>query len=208
MPLSLALLACLGAIDPAPGLARTTSWSRDLDCERVTSVTGSRRYPGEIAPPRPRDDVGSSTVVCRERLTRPGLREPRDEAILSELEVTTVGLAETAASLRPDLEDRTWLVEAYDASPPVAAKIAFASKNALMRRGLAVSDRAPILSAGDVDVLTRMSPDEAYPAACRRYFDTGSLGDADALLAVVRRDLRETTLHAGLCASGQWTWLR
>ena len=57
-------------------------------------------------------------------------------------------------------------------------------------------------------VITRMAPDQAYPTACRRWFDTGSLDDGDALLAVVTRDPRETDLHAGLCASGTWTWLR
>jgi hypothetical protein len=53
-----------------------------------------------------------------------------------------------------------------------------------------------------------MPPSEAYPTACRRYTDNGSLGAADVLLAVVLLDRQETALHAGLCAAGSWTWLR
>ena len=205
----LAFLPFLGVMDPAPGLTRTATRARNLECERLTAETASRRYPGEINAPRPRGDyVERTLVVCRERLLRPGVRPPRDEAILSSLEATTGELARTAASLRPDLHGSTWLVEAYYPSGPVAAKITFATKNALMGRGLQVSDRAPILGAGDVDVITRLPPDEAYPAACRRYFETGSLGPDDTLLAVVHRDPRATVLHTGLCTLGQWTWLR
>ena len=34
------------------------------------------------------------------------------------------------------------------------------------------------------------------------------LGAGDALLAGLLRDPRETALHAGVCAGGQWTWLQ
>jgi hypothetical protein len=71
-----------------------------------------------------------------------------------------------------------------------------------------VSDRVPLLSAEDVNVLTRMHPDAAYPAACQRYAATGALGPGEALLAIVRRDPRETVLHAGLCVDGGWAWLK
>jgi hypothetical protein len=195
--------------DPAPGLSRSQTSSRNLDCERVTAETASQEHPGRFAPSRPRGDfVERSVILCRERLTRPGLREPRDEAILSSLDAQATGLATAAESLRPDLREQTWLVEAYYPSAPVASKISFATKNALMTRGLGVSDRTPTLAAGDVEVVTRMPPDEAFPTACRRYYATGSLGERDALLAVGIRDPRETILHAGLCTRGQWTWLK
>jgi hypothetical protein len=195
--------------DPAPSMARSQTWSRNLECERVSAEAGSERYPGRIVASAPRGDfIERDAVICRERLTRPGLRAPRDEAILSTLEDEATDLTTAAQSRRPDLAGRTWLVEAFYPSAPVAAKVSFATKAALMRRGLRVSDRAPTLGAGDVDVITRMVPDEAYPAACRRYFATGSLREGDALLAVVSRDPRETILHAGLCDRGQWTWLK
>jgi hypothetical protein len=139
---------------------------------------------------------------------RPGLREPLDEAILTELEPISTDLATTAHSMRPELQERTWLVQAYYPSPVVATKISFATKNALVRRGLRVSDRAVTLAAADVAVLTRLPPDDAYPAACRRYFAAGSLREGEVLLAVISRDPRETILHAGLCTGGQWAWLK
>lgn len=203
------LLVLLVPSDPAPGLTHAKHRSRRLECERVSTETASARYPGQIVTPGSRDSyTDRSTVVCRERLMRPGLRTARDEAILSTLDAKVNELAITAGSLRPDLADQTWLVEAYYPSAPVSAKIAFATKNALVGRGLRVSDRAPTLAAGDIDVITRMSPSEAYPAACQRYLATGSLGEDDVLLAIVSRDPRETILHAGLCTRGQWSWLK
>jgi len=175
----------------------------------VTAEAGKQRRPGQIVTSSPRGDyIERSAVICTERLMRPGLRPVRDEAILSSLDTRSAEIAITAKSLRPDLQARTWLVEVYYPSAQVASKVSFATKNALMRQGLIVSDRAPTLAAGDVDVLTRMPPDEAYPMACHRYSATGSLREGDALLAVVSLDPRETILHAGLCTRGQWTWLR
>lgn len=207
--ISLALLPFVGQPDPAPGLLRDKSWSRNLECDRVGAETGSQRRPGQVITSGPRGDyVDRSAVICAERLMRPGLRSDRDEAILSTLDDRAAELAGLAEALRPDLAGRTWLVETYYPSGPVSAKISFAAKNALVGRGLRVSDRTPILGAGDVDVITRMPPQQAYPAACQRYHQTGSLGPDDALLAVVSRDPRETILHAGLCTQGQWRWLQ
>ena len=117
-------------------------------------------------------------------------------------------LARAVEALPGDIQDRTWLVETFYPTPEVADKIGFATKNALMTQGLSVSDRKPVLSAGDVDVLLRMSPDDAFIAACRRYADSGAIDGDDVLLAVAIRDLRETALHAGFCADGTWTWLQ
>lgn len=195
--------------DPAPGITRRKGWTDNLECERLDARTGSRRYPGEIKPPSSRGgDVESHTVVCEERLLRPGLRDPVDDALLSELEPMTAALAATAASRYPDLGASTWLVEVFVANPQVATKVSFATKNALMESGLAVSDRTPILGLDDLEVILRMPPEEAYPTACARWSATGSLGSDDALLAVVSLDPRETILHAGLCMAGRWTWLQ
>lgn len=206
---SLVLLPFLDPTDPAPGLTRRKSVSRSLDCRRVTTEEASTLYPGLIEPPKPRGEaVERDVVLCTQRLLPPGTRLARDEAVLSNLESSVVGFAEAAASLRPDLADRTWLVQAYYPDDTVAAKISFAAKNALMTENLVVSDRAPMLAAGDIDVITRMPTDERHPVACRRFAELGTLGPEHVLLSVVHRDDRATVLHAGLCDRGRWTWLR
>lgn len=197
------------AQDPAPGLFRSRDVARTYECERLDSEVATRRYPGDVPPVAPRGEFAvRDALVCNQRLLRPGLRDDRDEAVLSGLRPLVTELTASVGDLHRDLSARTWLVEVYYPSVPVSAKLSFATKNELVGQGLRVSDRTPTLSAGDLDVLTRMPPAEAYPAACRRYRDNGSLGADDVLLAVVSRDPRETTLHAGVCTDGGWAWLR
>lgn len=206
---SVATLPFVTQTDPAPGLTRSKAASRHMECERMTAEVASRRYPGVIVPPKPRGDyVERSVLVCSQRVLREGLRRPQDEAVLSTLASTASELASATEAVPASLASRTWLVEAFYPSAPVAAKLSFATKDALVQLGRSVSDRTPTLSAGDLDVITRLPPRESYPAACRRYFETGAMDDGDALLAIVNLDPRETALHAGLCASGAWTWVR
>ncbi len=194
---------------PAPGVLWSRDRSRAMDCVRVGAEEGSRSYPGQIAPTPPRGRMGTTdTVVCTERMLRRDLRSPQDEAVLTDLQATVSALASAARSQRPDLVGRTWLVEAHDPSTQVSAKLRFATQNALADNGLAVSDRTPVLAVGDVDVLTRLPPDQAYAVACERYGGNGSVTDDQVLMAIIRRDPRETSLHGGLCVDGQWTWLR
>ncbi|MCB9761284.1 MAG: hypothetical protein H6739_15690 [Alphaproteobacteria bacterium] len=203
------LLPYVLPVPPAPGLIRPKRELRNYTCERMSIQDGVRRYPGQVSPPEPRGDwYERSVVVCQERMLRLGLRDNLDDVILLSLEDRATELAGFASALGPALADHTWLVEVYYPSAPVSEKIDFATKNALMAEGLKVSDRAPRLGVGDVQVLTRMPPELAYPSACQRYYANGSLGEQDALLAVVHLDPRETALHAGLCAQGRWTWLR
>ena len=195
--------------DPSPSLTRSKEAARRYECEWVSPETAKRQFPGRVREAKPRGEfVERTIVVCTQPVLGPGVRHPRDAAILRHLEATTAELASAAASLRPDLADRTWLVEVFYPNAQVSPKIGFATKAALMDDGLQVSDRAPVLGASDVEVLTRMPPSVAYPAACTRYTDTGSLDSGHALLAVLVRDPRETILHAGVCADGQWMWLR
>ena len=196
-------------VDPAPGLYRTVERSRQLGCERASIAEGVAEFPGRVLPSGPRGDfVERGLVVCRERLLAPGVRSDRDEAVLIGLQTRALDIAAAAGSIRPDLQEQTWLVEVNDPSGPMVDKLAFAVKNALMEQGMAVSDRRPRLAIGDIEVLTRMEPGAAYPAACQRYQEVGSLRENDVLLAVVTRDIRDTALHAGLCVRGEWTWLR
>lgn len=195
--------------DPAPGLRRGRTSARSLVCETASIEEARELYPGQFPRVRGRGDAFNRRAeICRARLLRPGLRNNRDEAILEALDVRTQELATAAASLRPELAEHTWMVEAYYPSAPVSTKIAFATKNALMGQGLSVSDRTPLLGADDVNILSLMHPREAYPMACKRYHDTGGLQDGDALLAILTRDRRETNLHAGVCHDGRWMWLR
>ena len=195
--------------DPAPSMLRTKDASRNLECVRMDAQTASLSHPGDISPPGQRGDfMDRSVLLCTERLMRPGLRQPRDEAILSTLDARTREIAATARSLYPQLEGRTWMVDTHYPNTQVSSKITFSTKNALMGQGLSVTDRFPSLGAADIQILTRMPPDQAFPAACRRYHDAGIVGPEDALLTLIIRDQRETILHAGLCAQGHWAWLR
>jgi hypothetical protein len=205
----LVLTPLLILADPAPGAFRTRAATREMDCSWLGAEEGSTRYPGMIRPEAPRGDyIEQQTLLCREHLMRAGLRADRDEAILRTLEERATAAASIARKQRPDLEDRTWMVEVFYPSPQVSDKIAFATKNALVGQGIQVSDRTPGLSVDDIHVIVRLPPSEAYPVACRRYQQTGKLGEQDVLLAMVTRDLRETGLHTGLCVDGLWTWLR
>lgn len=195
--------------DPSPSLTRSKARAKRMECIPMDPNAVRAERPGLIRDAKPRGEyVDRHVMLCRERLMRPGLREARDEAILEQLEPLVAELATAAAALRPDLADRTWLVESFYPNEHMSPKIGFAGKTVLVREGLAVSDRTPVLSAGDLDVILRMPPKEAYPAACQRYRDSGTLREGDALLAIVHRDPRETSLHAAVCADGQWMWVR
>lgn len=203
------VLLFLGLFGPLPGPFRSKAEVRDLECERMSVDAAHRENPGAVQPVGPRGQRAQrEIVVCRERMLRTGIRTPEQEAVLTTLDDTASALAVAVASLRPELRDRTWLVEAHHTDPAVGTKIAFATKNALVAQGLSVSDRLPLLSAADVQVLVRMAPDDAWAGACRRWAETGGLRADDALLAVVLRDARAARLHAGVCEGGRWSWLR
>ncbi len=205
--ISVAFLPLLFPAAPAPGLARSRAWARQYDCERIADEVALQRYPGRVRPSSPEEDPDRTVVICHQRLLSEGLREPRDEAVLRDLRDTADAIAVATEGLRPGLGEVTWLVDVHYPDGAVADKIGFATKNALMKRSLSVSDRVPLLTASDLGVLTRMPPEQAYPKACRRYHDTGSLGDDEVLVAVVQLDVRQTTLLAGICHQGRWGWL-
>jgi hypothetical protein len=181
---------------------------RRYDCERLSVAEARASQPGQLPPEKPRGSyVDRSLLYCQARILAPGVRSGLDDVLLHALEDRATSLAEAAARWAT-LGDRTWLVEVNVPTAEMGPKIGFALKTALMRLGLSVSDRAPTMSAGDVDVITRMDPMQAYPAACRRFSDNGSLRDSDVLVYAMILDPRETELHAGLCLNGGWAWLR
>ncbi len=197
------------ALTKVPSVLLRQDEARNYTCERTSLQIAADTHPGAFRPEAPQGEYGERTpMVCSQRLLRLGVRGARDEAILTTLDERAALVAAAAWSARPELQDRTWLVEVFYEDGSVSSKVSFATKSALMAQGASVSDRSVTLSAADVDVLTRMPPMNAYPAACRRYADTGTLGAESVLLAVVTVDRLETTLHAGLCDGGRWTWLR
>lgn len=207
--MSYALLAALALLllrpDPAPALWRSRERARDMECVALSAEVAQQQRPGAFAPASPRGALAERQLVqCREPYLPARLRAPADSTVLFDLSARAEEIAGAAVALRPDLAGRTWRVEAHHANAAVAEKLRFAGATALMARGLSLSDRAVYLGAGDIDVLTRLDPDEAWPIACHRY----ALGESEALLVLLSRDRRESAVHAGLCADARWEWLR
>ena len=209
-PFLTAVLLLAGAYDPLPGVFRTKEDAANMDCRRVTQAEAHALHPGEIPEPASRTLAGSTTDVltCRRRFVRLGERPARDEVILTSLRETAADIVRAAVAQADAKAPVTWHVDAFYPSIEVAAKIAVAARTELAERGHKVSDRVPLLAAGDIATLSRLPPRDAYPAACSRYFAEGVLTDGDAFLALVIVDPRETQLHGGVCVHGEWKWFR
>lgn len=194
--------------DPSPGLTQSKAEARNLDCVRMSQVEAHERHPGKVPPPAPRGSLSQiDALACTRRMLQYGERAPRDEVILSRLGQTVGEITEVASATGAD-EAITWHVDAFYPDPKVAAKISVAAKTHLAERGRRVSDKVPTLAAGDIAVLSSLSPKEAYALACRRYFAEGVLRENDAFLGIMIVDPRETQLHAGVCMAGNWRWLQ
>lgn len=194
--------------DPAPGLWHGRQEVRELECTRMTQAQAHELYPVQVPEPAPRTGNLSEldALVCTRRILRQGERPARDEVILSSLRQSVGEITDVAGAVGSS--DTTWHVDAFYPEPRVASKISVAARTALAERGYRVSDRVPLLAAGDLSVLRELSPKDAYPLACARYFAEQSLGEKDAFLGIMIVDERETQLHAGVCRGGQWRWLR
>lgn len=218
--LSLTVLA-----GPLTGIFRSKEDQRNMDCRRLTQAEAHQRYPGLIPEPPARTLAGTTreVVICGRRFVRLGQRRGRDEVILTRLRETTSDIVRAAieqaeAAQAEATEDReaeqepapalTWYVDAFYPSREVSAKIAVAARTELAERGERVSDRVPLLAAGDIVVLTRLPPQESYALACKRYFDEGALTEHDAFLGLMIVDAQETQLHGGVCVDGEWRWFR
>ncbi len=204
--MALVLSGC--AYDPSPGLSHTRREARNFECQRLGQEEAHDRYPGDIPPVPPRQMAQAMTeaLVCEPRFISIDDRAPRDEAILSTLRRDVGALTELASTLTPGA--LVWHVDAFYPEQAVASKISIAAKTELFERGRAVSDRVPTLAAGDISVLSRLPPNQAYATACTRYFAEHVLGEHDVFLGLMVVDPRETQLHAGVCQAGKWRWVQ
>ncbi len=192
---------------PAPGISVTKREARNIECTELSEAEAHALYPGQVSEPSVRGGyITHRAVSCKTRVFGTDERPGRDEAVLSRLTETVAELA--SAVDEPALAGANWMVDAFYPDPSVAAKLSFAAKVALAERGRKVSDRVPVLAAGDVLVMSRMPAAKAYPLACARFFAEGALGTGDVFLGVIQVDDRETILHAGLCVNGGWRWVR
>ncbi len=195
------------AYDPAPGITQTKAYSRNLECARMSQSQAHDLYPGKVPEMPPRGAYAIvDALTCTTRMTEPGERAARDEVILTTLRQAVGEITRQATGLVPGKTTRH--VDAFYPQLAVAQKISVAARTDLAERGEAVSDRVPVLAAGDIAVLARLPAAKAYPLACRRYFTEKVLAANDAFLGLMIIDARETDLHAGLCVDGEWKWLR
>ncbi len=194
--------------DPSHAIFVGKQDARNMECERMNHARAQELYPHRVRPlPARIIDQRIEALACRQRYVRWGERSARDEVILSSLRSAMAQIAETADAVVDDAA-LTWHVDAFYPDAQVAQKISVAARTELAEKGRRVSDRVPMLAAGDLAVLRGMPPQDAYRLACRRYFDQASLGPKDAFLGIVLVDPRETQLHAGVCVAGQWRWLQ
>lgn len=195
------------AHDPSPGIFQSREDARNLECTRLSQAEAHERFPGEVPEPPARGTWAvTDALTCTRRFMRIGERPARDEVILSSLRQTVGDITQTASSLEEG--ELTWHVDAFYPQPAVAAKISVAARTELVEKGRKVSDRVPVLAAGDLAILWQLPPERAYPLACERYFAEGVLTERDVFLGLMIVDPRETGLHAGLCVKGEWKWLQ
>lgn len=193
--------------DPSPGIFQSKKAARNLECEHLSQAQAHALYPTQVPelPARGTHAVNNA-LVCTPRIMNHGERPARDELILSNLSKSVGEITDAAAALGHS--DLTWHVDSFYPDARVASKISVAARTDLAESGRKVSDRVPLLAAGDLAVLSRLSPQESWPLACTRYFAEGSLTERDAFLGVMIVDPRETQLHAGVCLGGEWRWLQ
>jgi hypothetical protein len=203
--LALACAACLH--DPSPGLFRTKDESRNLECVRLSHSQAHELYPGVVPAEPPRGAYWvTDALVCGSRIVKLGERAARDEAVLTTLRQSVGDLTRQATANAP--ADTLWHVDAFYPSPEVSQKIAVAARVDLAERGFNVSDRVPVLSAGDISVLSTTGGDKAFALACRRYFAEAVLHSGEGFLGFAMLDRHETSLHAGYCLDGKWRWIQ
>lgn len=195
---------------PTDPIWRNREDARNLDCKRISQEEAHALYPDRVPEPASRTIAGDTrdVLACKRRYIRLGERPARDELILTSLRETTSDVARAAVAQLPEGKTATWHVDAFYPQMEVAAKLATATRVELAERGHRVSDRVPLLAAGDIAVLWKLPPKDAYPTACKRWRAEGALKDGDAFVGLMIVDPRESQVHAGVCLNGEWKWIR
>ncbi|MDX2020585.1 MAG: hypothetical protein SF187_10110 [Deltaproteobacteria bacterium] len=195
--------------DPSAGVLRGKQEARNLECQRISAAEAHARHPVQVPePPARATGAQVDALDCQRLYMREGERPARDEMVLSSLRRDVAELVAAARAKVPHEPPLVWHVDAFYPDQAVAAKVAVAARTHMAELGLTVSDRVPLLAAGDIAVLGRLPAQQSYPTACARYVDQGVLGDDHVFMGLMIVDGREGQLHAGLCRRGQWTWLR
>ena len=203
------------ARDPIQESWRGREQTRQLECERLSQAEAHQRFPAEVPPPAARTAtmMELDALVCARRVTPWGKNDPRDEVILSTLSDEVAALTLAASSVLrsqangAERQGRLF-VDAFYPQPQVAQKIANATRLSLADAGHRVGSRAPLLAAGDVEVVGTMSLQQALPITCARLFAEGTVVGDDALVVVALLRDNETQLHGSLCQRGRLQWLR
>jgi hypothetical protein len=212
--LSVLFLSSDHAADPIQQAWLGRSHTRDLSCERVSQAEAHRRFPATVPATAMRSTtfMDVDALVCARRLVPVGERDARDDVIVSQLGTEVAAIVGAVAGVVDPADmgegGGRVFVDAWYPSPPVAQKIAIATRQALAQGGHRVSNLAPLLAAGDVEVLQSLSIAEALPVTCARLFAEQTLTGRDVFVGVALLRDNETQLHAGLCQKGRWQWLR
>jgi hypothetical protein len=201
---ALVLAGCIH--DPSAGIFRSKEEMRNLECKRMSHAQGHQLYPGVVPDLPPRGAYWTTdAIVCGARIVKLNERPAQDEAVLTTLSQSVGELTRLATGAAPP--DTLWHVEAFYPQMSVAQKIAIAARVDLAEHGFRVSDRVPVVAAGDVAVLKRVTGDKFFHVLCRRYFAENGLHEGDGFLGITPLFAIETQLHAGVCLSGKWRWL-
>jgi hypothetical protein len=194
--------------DPIQQAWQGREHTRQLECERLSQAEAHRRSPAEVPPPAARTAtmMQLDALVCARRVVPWGKSDPRDEVILTTLSDEVAAIVNAAASAIEG--DGRVFVDAFYPQPEIAQKIANATRIGLADAGRRVGSRAPLLAAGDVEVVGAMSLMQALPITCARLKAEGSLTDNDAIVVVAIVRDNETQLHGGVCQKGRFQWLR
>lgn len=187
-------------------------WGRDqgrnMNCEWLSHTEANRRHPYEISPPEPRITATEErkALVCKPRaLLREGVRNPRDERILSELSAHIDATVTQALAQHPD--STRWYVEVHHPHLQMAQKINIAAQTRLAQSHPQVRSQSPLPAPGDVQVLSAWPLQDALPRYCERKWHEKSLLQDDTVLTLALLHPQETVLHAGTCHAGRWLWI-
>ena len=197
-----------GFQDPIHRMWRGRDQGRNLNCEWLTHVEAHQRHPYEITEPEPRFAAKQNreALVCTPRtLVRDGLRNPRDERILSGLRSSVEVAVSQAMAAKPNTA--TWYLQVHHPDLNMANKVSAALQTRLAQNHPSVRAQTPLPAAGDIEVLAGRYLVDALPLYCQRKWREGSIKTGESILVFALLHPQETEMHAATCAEGEWQWL-